>query len=117
MIGVIRRQFAEPIWVTRFVSEHEGIYVRSKHGFRSLLVATHREGALRYVGELSVGWTREEGAELARRLPALVRPGPIVPCRKQAVWLQPERYCRVRSLGWTHRGRLRGASFAGLIER
>jgi ATP-dependent DNA ligase len=92
-------------------------YVRSKHGFRSLLVATHREGALRYVGELSVGWTREEGAELARRLPALVRPGPIVPCRKQAVWLQPERYCRVRSLGWTHRGRLRGASFAGLIER
>ena len=91
-------------------------YVRSKHGFRSLLVATHREGVLRYVAELSVGWTREERAELARRLPALARPEPIVPCRKQAIWLEPERYCRVRSLGWTRRGRLRGASFAGLIE-
>jgi bifunctional non-homologous end joining protein LigD len=92
-------------------------YIRSNRGFHSLLVATQREGALCYVGELTVGWTREERAELAQRLPALVRPGPIVPCRKQAVWLEPERYCRVRSLGWTRRGRLRGASFAGLIER
>jgi bifunctional non-homologous end joining protein LigD len=91
-------------------------YSGSKNGFRGLLVATQREGALRYVGELSVGWTREEWTELARRLPELVRPGPIVPCRKRAVWLEPERYCRVRSLGWTRRGRLRGASFAGLIE-
>ena len=80
-------------------------------------MATHREGVLRYVAELSAGWTREQWAELARRLPALARPEPIVPCRKQAVWLQPERYCRVRSLGWTHRGRLRGASLAGMIER
>ena len=92
-------------------------HVRSNRGFRSLVVATHREGALRYVGELSVGWTREERGELTRWLPALVRPGPIVPCRKQAVWLEPERYGWVRSLGWTHRGRLREASFAGLIER
>ncbi len=39
-------------------------YIRSNRGFRSLLVATHREGVLRYVGELSVGWTaqRELGA-------------------------------------------------------
>ncbi len=92
-------------------------YTRSNHGFRSLLVATHREGALRYVGELSAGRTREEQAELARRLPALVHPGPIMPCRKQALWLEAERYCRVYSLGWTRRGRLRGTSFAGLIER
>ncbi len=77
----------------------------------------NREGVLRYVGELSVGWPREEWAELTRRLPGLARPEPIVPCRKQAVWLEPERYCRVRSLGWSRRGRLRGASFAGLIER
>ncbi len=92
-------------------------YIRSKSGFRSLLVATQREGALRYVGELSVGWTRKEWAELAHRLPALVRTRPIVPCGKRAVWLEPERYCRVRSLGWTRHVRLRGASFAGLIER
>lgn len=91
-------------------------YIGSKSGFRSLLVASQREGALRYVGELSVGWTRKEWTELARRLPKLIRPVPIVPCPKRAVWLEPERYCRVRSLGWTRRGRLRGASFAGLIS-
>jgi DNA ligase D-like protein (predicted ligase) len=92
-------------------------YIPSKNGFRSLLVATQREGVLRYVGELSVGLTRQEWADLARRLPGRVRQEPIVPCRKQAVWLEPELYCRVRSLGWTQGGRLRGASFAGLIER
>jgi len=90
-------------------------YIPSQSGFRSLLVATQREGVLRYVGELSVGLTQQDWADLARRLPGQVRQQPIVPCRKQAVWLEPELYCRVRTLGWTRGGRLRGASFAGLI--
>ncbi|NLY01998.1 MAG: hypothetical protein GXY83_38435 [Rhodopirellula sp.] len=91
-------------------------YIPSRNGFRSLLVATQREGSLRYVGEVGVGLTRREWAELARRLPGKTRPEPIVPCPKKAVWLEPRMYCRVRSLGWTHSGRLRGASLAGLIE-
>ncbi|MFH1267443.1 MAG: non-homologous end-joining DNA ligase [Planctomycetota bacterium] len=91
-------------------------YVPSKGGFRSLLVAAQREGMLCYVGEVSCGLSRKERARLSRLLPARVRPEPIVPCRKQAVWLEPELYCRVRSLGWTRSGRLRGASFAGLID-
>ena len=92
-------------------------YVPSKSGFRSLLVAAQHEGVLSYVGEVSCGLARKESARLASLLPGRVRPEPIVPCRKQAVWLEPELYCRVRSLGWTQSGRLRGASFAGLIER
>jgi len=83
----------------------------------SLLVAAKRDGVLRYVGEVSCGLTRHERAQLARRLPERVRPRPVVPCRKQAVWLEPELYCRVRSLGWSKSGRLRGASLAGLIEQ
>jgi len=71
---------------------------------------------LDYVGEVSCGLSREEGARLARLLPARVCSQPIVPCRKKAVWLKPELYCQVRSLGWTQSGRLRGASLAGLIE-
>jgi hypothetical protein len=47
----------------------------------------------------------------------MARPKPIVPCRKQAVWLHLERYCRVRSLGWTPSGRARGVSVAGMIDR
>jgi len=92
-------------------------YVPSKTGFRSLLVAAQRDGVLRYVGEVSCGLTRQERAHLARRLPGRVRPRPVVPCRKQAVWLEPELYCRVRSLGWSKSDRLRGASLAGLIEQ
>jgi DNA ligase D-like protein (predicted ligase) len=92
-------------------------YLPSRSGLCSLLVAAEREGVLRYVGELNAGLTRQQWADLARRLPGLVRQTPIVPCRKQAVWLEPELYCRVRSLGWTPSGRLRGASFAGLIAR
>ena len=79
-------------------------------------MAAQREGVLRYVGELSAGMTRQDWADLARRLPGRFRQKPVVPCRKQAVWLEPELYCRVRTLGWTENGRLRGASFAGLIE-
>jgi len=91
-------------------------YIPSKSGVRSLLVATEREGVLRYVSELSVGMTQQEWADLARRLPGRVRQKPVVPCPKQAVWLEPELYCQVRSLGWTENGRLRGASFAGLMK-
>ena len=80
-------------------------------------MATQRGSVLRYVGEVSVGLTRQEWGDLARRLPGRIRREPIVPCRKKAVWLEPELYCRVRSLGWTQSGRLRGASLAGLIER
>ncbi|NLX95697.1 MAG: hypothetical protein GXY83_05935 [Rhodopirellula sp.] len=92
-------------------------YIPSRSGFRSLLVATQRGSVLRYVGEVSVGLTRQEWGDLVRRLPGRIRQEPIVPCRKKAVWLEPELYCRVRSLGWTRNGRLRGASLAGLIER
>ena len=92
-------------------------YVPARGGPRSLLVAAHRGGALRYVAEVSAGLTRRERAHLARRLPARGRAAPIVPCPKEALWLEPELYCRVRNLGWTPSGRLRGARFAGLIAR
>ena len=92
-------------------------YIPSKSGFRSLLVAAQRDGGMQYVGEVSCGLTRDEWANLARLLPGRVRPRPIVPCRKKAVWLEPELYCKVRSLGWTKRGRLRGASLAGVFKR
>jgi len=91
-------------------------YIPSRDGFPSLLVAAQRDGVLDYVGEVSCGLSREEGARLARLLPARVCSQPIVPCRKKAVWLKPELYCQVRSLGWTQSGRLRGASLAGLSE-
>jgi ATP-dependent DNA ligase len=91
-------------------------YLPSKNGFRSLLVAAERDGVLDYVGEVCCGFSRSEWAKLSGLLPGRICPKPIVPCRKKALWLEPGLYCQVRSLGWTKRGRLRGASFAGLVE-
>jgi bifunctional non-homologous end joining protein LigD len=82
----------------------------------SLLVAGLWEGSLRYVGQVTSGFTRQAKRELARRLAQLGRQlRPIVTCSKRAWWVDAELYCRVRFLRWTVNGRLRSASFAGWL--
>src|SRR6266508_2358252 len=44
------------------------------------------------------------------------RPRPVVACSRKALWVEPDLYCRVRSLQWTQDGLLRGASFHGLLD-
>ena len=90
-------------------------YTPSRHGLHSLLVANAHQGALRYVGQITSGFTNLLKTELARRLAPQRRPRPVVACPRQACWVKPELYCRVRFLQRTPRGFLRGASFAGLI--
>jgi ATP-dependent DNA ligase len=91
-------------------------YTPSRDGLHSLLVAHAHRGALRYVGQLTSGFSNLLRTELARRLVLKRRPRPLVACPRHACWVEPELYCRVRFLQWTPRGHLRGASFAGLIE-
>jgi bifunctional non-homologous end joining protein LigD len=91
-------------------------YAPCRAGLHSVLVANAHEGELRYVGEVTTGFSDRLRTELARRLAGQRRSGPVVPCPRQAFWVEPEVYCRVRFLQWTPRRYLRGASFAGLIE-
>ena len=91
-------------------------YTPSPDGVRSLLVASEQDGALRYRGQVTSGFSNLSKTELARRLAARRRPQPVVACPRHACWVEPELYCRVRFLQWTPRGHLRGASFAGMIE-
>jgi bifunctional non-homologous end joining protein LigD len=91
-------------------------YTPCRDGLHSLLVANAHHGALRYVGQITSGFSNLLRAELARRLALKRRPRPVVDCPRHACWVEPELYCRVRFLQWTSRGHLRGASFAGLIE-
>jgi len=91
-------------------------YTPAGSGLHSLLVAECRDGALRYVAELTAGFTAQAQAELSRVLACRVRARPVVPCGKRAVWVEPELYCRVRFQLRTPNGCLRGASFRGLLH-
>jgi multidrug efflux pump subunit AcrA (membrane-fusion protein) len=44
------------------------------------------------------------------------RSRPVVPCPHRGLWLEPELLCQVNYLEWTRAGRLRGASFHGMLE-
>ncbi len=89
-------------------------------GLRSLLVAAPCadapwSGRLRYVANVRSGFTDQD----RRRLPGLLagksRAGPVVRCGQPALWVEPELFCAVNYLEQTRAGRLRGASFHGLL--
>ncbi len=89
--------------------------LRGLRGLRSLLVAAEHQGSVQYVAEVTSGIDDQTSRQLAQKLPSLHRRNSVVPCRKRATWVRPELYCHVRYLGWTAGGRLRHASFGGLI--
>jgi bifunctional non-homologous end joining protein LigD len=91
-------------------------YVPGRHGFRRLLVAASWAGSLRYVASLHSGLTDTVREHLAKVLAARVRCQPVVDCPTGAVGVEPDLYCQVRYLEWTHAGHLRGASFLRLLE-
>jgi DNA ligase D-like protein (predicted ligase) len=92
-------------------------YTPSREGIHSILVAAAHAGPLRYVAEVTCGFSRQQKTALARRLGQQRRRSrPVVACTKQAVWVDPELYCHIQFLQWTTHGRMRSASFRGLIE-
>jgi bifunctional non-homologous end joining protein LigD len=92
-------------------------YRGGRHDLQCLLVATVRQGVLRYVGQLTRGWSADCAAELAGKLGAVRRRSrPVVACLHRAWWVEPQLYCRVRCQGWTSQGRLRHGVYRGLLE-
>jgi ATP-dependent DNA ligase len=90
-------------------------FVPGRNGLRRLLLAAAHHGPLRYVASISVGLTNALRDELHSLLAQRVRARPVVPCPARATWVEPELFCSVRFLEWTHAGRLRGASFHRLL--
>jgi len=90
-------------------------FVPGRQGVRHLLVAAARDGQLQYVASIRCGFTPAVRTRLDALLPGLIRAQPVVHCPERATWVQPEVYCQVRFLEWTHAGRLRGASFQRLL--
>jgi bifunctional non-homologous end joining protein LigD len=91
-------------------------YQAGRSGVQRLWVAAAREDGLRYVGQLTRGFTASQAVELEKRLAPLRRSRPVTPCPLRACWVEPELYCRVQSQGWTNHGRLRHAVFRSLLE-
>ena len=91
-------------------------YRPSREGVHSILVATAQLGPLRYVAQVSSGFSNRQRIELGRLLAQRRRSQPVVVCPHKAVWVEPELYCRVQFLEWTPHSRLRGASFRGLLD-
>ena len=91
-------------------------YQAGRSGVQRLCVATLREGGLRYVGHLTRGFTGSQAVELEKRLAPMRRSRPVTPCPHHACWVEPALFCRVQGQGWTRHGRLRHATFRGLLE-
>jgi len=91
-------------------------YQGGRWGVQRLCVATVRKDGLRYVGQVTRGFTASQAVALEKRLIKIPRARPVTPCPHRACWVEPELYCRVHCQGWTCHGRLRHPIFRGLLE-
>lgn len=84
---------------------------------KSLIIGTEREGVLRWCGRVGSGLTQAVGRELRARLAAVERDAPLVPAvDPEAVWVEPEVFCKVEFLEFTSNGTLRAPVFHGLVH-
>jgi len=91
---------------------------RRRDPFQGLLLGAYRGGRLRYVGQVSGGYSDEEAAGLAGLLSKMhVARCPFVepPAIQRFIfWVKPQVVCQVRFSHWSPQGRLRFPVFAGL---
>jgi bifunctional non-homologous end joining protein LigD len=78
--------------------------ILSRGGVDSVLVATCQHGALRYVGQVSSGFSDQAKAELAERLARLRRPQPVIACPGRALWVRRVQRCTWDQHGWSRSG-------------
>ena len=89
-------------------------------GFRSLLLATHDQGELRYVGKVGTGFSTDAIHGLLERMrPLEVRTPPAAvprPDARGAHWIRPELVAEIAYGEFTSEGILRHPSFLALRE-
>jgi bifunctional non-homologous end joining protein LigD len=94
--------------------------VATGRGLRSILVAYHDNGKLKYGGRVGIGFSVKSGDDIKRRLDKLKSVAPAIDglerAEKTAIWVRPELVAEVEFRAWTDSGILRQASFQGLRE-
>jgi bifunctional non-homologous end joining protein LigD len=88
-------------------------------GLAALLLAEPQDGGLRYVGKVGTGFSARQAEELRAR--AFARPTPALPLpsdvpKRGVTWTEPKLLAEVRFATRTAEGRLRQASFQGLLQ-
>jgi bifunctional non-homologous end joining protein LigD len=87
-------------------------------GFRSLLLAVHEDGALRYVGKVGTGFSMPVMFDLLERMAKIeVAKAPTEVPRadaRGAHWVKPQMVCEVAFAEFTGEGIVRHGSFLGL---
>jgi bifunctional non-homologous end joining protein LigD len=88
--------------------------------FRSLLLAVHEDGALRYAGKVGTGFSQDVLAELGARLRRIERKTPPAEVPRSEArnvhWVKPELVAEIAFAEFTSEGVVRHASFLGLRE-
>jgi bifunctional non-homologous end joining protein LigD len=86
--------------------------------FRSLLLATHENGDLRYAGKVGTGFSAGLREDLLSRMALLERKRPTVAAPRGDVrgarWIAPELVAEIAFAEFTEQGILRHSSFLGL---
>lgn len=89
-------------------------------GFRSLIVAAHENGKLKYAGKVGTGFDMAEIARLGTLMKPLARSTPTVAAPRAAVrganWIEPKLVAEVAFTEMTSDGILRHPSYVGLRE-
>jgi bifunctional non-homologous end joining protein LigD len=88
--------------------------------FRSLILAVHEDGALRYAGKVGTGFSTDEILRLMQTMTPLEQKDPTVTAPRAEVrgahWLKPKLVAEIAYTEMTNEGTLRHPSYLGLRE-
>jgi bifunctional non-homologous end joining protein LigD len=86
----------------------------------ALVLATHKDGGLKYIGHSGGGFTQSEIKDLYEKLSKIkVDKSPLdekVPINSPITWVKPKYVCQIEFSEWTPDGRMRHPIYAGLRE-
>jgi ATP-dependent DNA ligase len=84
--------------------------------FRSLILAGHVDGQLRYVGKVGTGFDEALRAKLNELLWSRLQPKPLVACNVRGQWVRPDLLCALSYLERRPGQEFRAPVFKQLLE-
>lgn len=93
-----------------------GFEPSGRNDFRSLILASNRDGQLQCVGKVGTGFDNAMRKRLNEWLWSHLQPKPVIRCKHKGKWVEPKLVCRVSCMEFTKNGEMRAPSFQGLVR-